>query len=309
LRIQTQNAARHWVTKLMLNALKFIAACAVFTWTTGVFSQSISVKDDAGNTITLQSSAQRIITLAPNLAELVYSAGAGSTMVAATRYSDYPDAVAQLPLVGDAFALNFERIAALKPDVVFVWLSGTPERQRSTLKTLAARQGFAVFESEIRTISDMGHTLERIGQLAGTQKVASAQAAAMQAQWAALGAQYANAQRVKVFYQVWDAPLMTFNGQHLVSQAIRACGGMQGFDAQTALTPTINREAVLAFNPQTIIGGDESPGALAVWRKLPQIDAVKNAQLHTVNAAVLTRMGPRFVQAATDLCVTIAKAR
>jgi iron complex transport system substrate-binding protein len=155
----------------------------------------------------------------------------------------------------------------------------------------------------------MGHTLERIGQLAGTQKVANAEAAAMQAQWAALGAQYAAAQRVKVFYQVWDAPLMTFNGQHLVSQAIRTCGGVQGFDAQAALTPTINREAVLAFNPQTIIGGGESPSALDAWKKLPQIDAVKNAQLHTVNAAVLTRMGPRFVQAAADLCVTIAKAR
>jgi iron complex transport system substrate-binding protein len=293
----------------MFNTLKFIAACAAFTWATGVLGQSISVKDDAGSTITLPRSAQRIITLAPNLAELVYAAGASDKMVAATRYSDYPAAVTKLPLVGDAFALNLERIAALKPDVVLVWLSGTPERQRSALKALAKRRGFAVFESEIRSVADIGDTLARIGQLAGTINTANAQAAAINAQWAALGAQYDNAKPVKVFYQVWDAPLMTFNGQHLVSQAIRTCGGVQGFDAQTALTPTINREAVLAFNPQAIIGGGESPSALDAWKKLPQIDAVKNAQLHTVNAAVLTRMGPRFVQAAADLCATMNKAR
>ena len=293
----------------MRNTLKFIAACAVFTWTTGALGQSVSVKDDAGSSITLPRTAQRIITLAPNLAELVHGAGAGSLMVAATRYSDYPQAVTKLPVVGDAFALNLERIAALKPDLVLVWLSGTPERQRSALKALAQRRGFAVFESEIRSVADIGDTLARIGQLAGTVNVANAQAAAVNAQWMALGAQYQNAKPVKVFYQVWDAPLMTFNGQHLVSQAIRACGGVQGFDAQSALTPTINREAVLAFNPQAIIGGGESPSALDAWKKLPQIDAVKNAQLHTVNAAVLTRMGPRFVQAAADLCATIDQAR
>jgi iron complex transport system substrate-binding protein len=292
-----------------MNALKFIAIAAVFTWTTTVFWQKVSVVDDAGNSITLAQPAQRIITLAPNLAELVYGAGAGSAMVAATRYSDYPAAVTKLPLVGDAFALNLERIAALKPDVVFVWLSGTPERQRSALKALAKRRGFAVFESEIRSVDDIGETLARIGTLAGTQNVANAHVAAINAQWAALGARYQTAKPIKVFYQVWDAPLMTFNVQHLVSQAIRTCGGVQGFDTQTALTPTINREAVLAFNPQTIIGGGESPSALAAWKKLPQIDAVKNAQLHTVNAAVLTRMGPRFVQSAADLCATIDKAR
>jgi iron complex transport system substrate-binding protein len=293
----------------MMNALKFIAACVVFTWTTSIFGQKISVTDDAGTAITLNQPAQRIITLAPNLAELVYAAGASDKMVAATRYSDYPAAVTKLPLVGDAFALNLERIAALKPDVVFVWLSGTPERQRSALKALAQRRGFAVFESEIRSVGDIGDTLVRIGTLAGTQSQANAHAAAINAQWAALGAQYEKAKPIKVFYQVWDAPLMTFNGQHLVSQAIRACGGVQGFDTQTALTPTINREAVLAFNPQAIIGGGESPSALDAWKKLPQIDAVKNAQLHTVNAAVLTRMGPRFVQAAAQLCTTIDKAR
>jgi iron complex transport system substrate-binding protein len=292
-----------------MNTMKLIAACAIFCWASSAFCQKVSVLDDAGNHIELARPAQRIITLAPNLAELVYAAGAGDKMVAATRYSDFPESVKKLPLVGDAFALNLERIATLKPDVVLVWLSGTPERQRGALKALAKRQGFVVFESEIRTVADIGNTLTRLGWMAGTQRTAQAQAAAIDTQWLALSAQYAQASPVTVFYQVWDAPLMTFNGQHIVSQAIRACGGVQGFDNTTALTPTVSREAVLAFNPQTIIGGGESGTALNTWKKLPQMQAVQHQQLHTIDAALLTRMGPRFVQAATQLCHTIALAR
>jgi iron complex transport system substrate-binding protein len=292
-----------------VNTIKLIAACAILYWANSAFGQKITVLDDAGTRIELARPAQRIITLAPNLAELVYAAGAGSSLVAATRYSDYPEAVKKLPLVGDAFALNLERIATLKPEVVFVWLSGTPERQRSALKALAKRQGFAVFESEIRNVAEIGGTLERIGQLADSRTVANARAAALNAQWQSLSAQYAQTAPVSVFYQVWDAPLMTFNGQHIVSQAIRTCGGVQGFDDAAALTPTVSREAVLAFNPQTIVGGGESGTALNAWKKLPQMQAVKNQQLHTVNAALLTRMGPRFVQAAAQLCQTIALAR
>ncbi len=292
-----------------MTTIKLIAACAIFCSASSAFCQKITVLDDAGIRIELARPAQRIITLAPNLAELVYAAGAGDKMVAATRYSDFPEAVKKLPLVGDAFALNLERIATLKPDIVFVWLSGTPQRQRSALKALAKRQGFAVFESEIRNVADIGSTLQRIGQLADSHSVAKAQAAALNAQWQSLAAQYAQAAPVTVFYQVWDAPLMTFNGQHIVSQAIRMCGGVQGFDNAAALTPTVSREAVLAFNPQTIVGGGESGTALNAWKKLPQMQAVTNQQLRTVDAALLTRMGPRFVQAAAQLCQTIALAR
>lgn len=290
-------------------ALHLIAVYALFIWPNLCYSQNIAVLDDTGTRITLAQPAQRIITLAPNLAELVYAAGAGARMVAASRYSDYPEAVQKLPLVGDAFALNLERIATLKPDLVLVWLSGTPERQRTALKALARRRGFAVFESEIRSVEDIASSLERLGQLSATPAQANAHAAQLRSQWQALAAQYAQAAPVRVFYQVWGAPLMTFNGQHIVSQAIRMCGGVQGFDNLAALTPTVGREAVLAFNPQSILSGGEADNALTVWKKYPQLAAVQQAQLQAIDAALLTRMGPHFVQAAASLCQTIARAR
>jgi iron complex transport system substrate-binding protein len=289
-------------------AIYLIATCAAFTPASSSFAlENQAVRDDAGAEVAMPGAAKRIVSLAPNLTELTYAAGAGAKLVAVTRYSDYPAAAKKLPIVGDAFAINLEAIARLKPDLVLVWQSGTPERQRAALKALGARQGFAVYESEIRTVDGIASTLERIGALAGTD--AKPSAAQFKADWAALAAQYQNAKPVRVFYQVWDAPLMTFNGEHLVSTAIKTCGGVQGFDNLSALTPTVSREAVAAFNPQLILSGDPSAKALAAWKKLPQVQAVKNAQLKTVDGAVLTRMGPRFVQASHSLCEVIHASR
>ena len=288
-----------------MKTMHFIAAYVLMTLTLPVFSQNITVIDDAGTSITLAKSAKRIITLAPNLAELVYAAGAGDAMVAASRYSDYPEAVKKLPIMGDAFALNLEAISAAKPDVVFVWLSGTAQRQRDALKKLS----IPVFESEIRDVQGIASTLVRMGTLAGTLPAAQIEASKVVKQWQDLGLKYQGASPVRLFYQVWDAPLMTFNGQHLISQAARACGGVQGFESLAALTPTVGREAVLAFNPQLIVTGGDSLQSLAAWRKLPQIAAVKTDQLKTVNAALLSRMGPRFVTSAAQMCETIDQTR
>ena len=288
-----------------MKTIQFIAIYVLLTVTLPVFAQQISVIDDAGTAITLAKPAKRIITLAPNLAELVYAAGAGDAMVAATRFSDYPEAVKKLPIVGDAFALNLEAISAAKPDVVFVWLSGTAQRQRDALKKL----GIPVFESEIRDVQGIADTLMRMGTLAGTLPAARQEATKVQKQWQDFIQKYQGASPVRIFYQVWDAPLMTFNGQHLISQAARACGGVQGFDSLAALTPTVGREAVLAYNPQLILTGGDSAKALQAWKKLPQIAAVQTGQLKTVNAALLSRMGPRFVASAAQMCETIAQTR
>jgi iron complex transport system substrate-binding protein len=295
-------------------AIFLIAAYAINTPATGQNSSKNGtsrpiIQDDSGQTMELPRSARRIITLAPNLTELVYAAGAGPAVVAVSRYSDYPAQAKQLPVVGDAFAINLEAIAKLKPDLVLVWQSGTPQRQREALKRLGQRQGFAVFESEIRSVDDVASTITRIGQLAGSTSKAEQEAQRLQQDWAALAQQYASQTKLRVFYQVWDAPLMTFNGQHMVSQAITACGGVQGFDALSALTPTINREAVASFNPQVIVAGKDQTQALQAWRIFTQIEAVRQNQLQTIDSVLLTRMGPRFAQAARELCEVLDKSR
>jgi iron complex transport system substrate-binding protein len=269
----------------------------------------ITVRDDAGSTISLPRPAKTVITLAPNLTELAFAAGAGSAVKAVARYSDFPAEARKLPLVSDAYVLNLEAIAQAKPDLIFVWLSGTPQRQRDALKKL----GIPVFESEIQSIEGIASTLERMGQLMGSSDTARKAATQFVADWKQLQTRQAQklaqagGRKLRVFYQVWDKPLMTFNGQHLVSHAIGVCGGAQGFDQLASLTPTVSREAVLAFDPQLILSGDEK--GLPMWQAFPKLAATSAGQLKRANAELLTRMGPRFVSAATELCGQIDAAR
>ena len=267
----------------------------------------VGVRDDRGHDVRLARPAQRVVALGPNLTELVFAAGGGDRLVGVLRYSDFPAAARGLPVVGDAFALNFERIAQSKPDLILAWHSGIPQRQREQLRAL----GVPVFESEIRDVAGIADTLARLGTLLGTQASADAEAAALLRRWQALRQRYAGRAPVRVFYQLWHQPLMTINGEHLIAQAIAACGGVDVFAALPSLTPTVSWEAAAQADPQIIVGArvDERTVPEGRWAELQTVDAVRHGRYALLPPDLLSRMGPRFVDGAELLCEAIDQAR
>lgn len=267
----------------------------------------VGVRDDRGHDVRLARPAQRVVALGPNLTELVFAAGGGDRLVGVLRYSDFPPAARGLPVVGDAFALNFERIAQSKPDLILAWHSGIPQRQREQLRAL----GVPVFESEIRDVAGIADTLARLGTLLGTQASADAEAAALLRRWQALRQRYAGRAPVRVFYQLWHQPLMTINGEHLIAQAIAACGGVDVFAALPSLTPTVSWEAAAQADPQIIVGArvDERTVPEGRWAELQTVDAVRHGRYALLPPDLLSRMGPRFVDGAELLCEAIDQAR
>ena len=267
----------------------------------------VGVRDDRGHDVRLARPAQRVVALGPNLTELVFAAGGGDRLVGVLRYSDFPPATRGLPVVGDAFALNFERIAQSKPDLILAWHSGIPQRQREQLRAL----GVPVFESEIRDVAGIADTLARVGTLLGTQASADAEAAALLRRWQALRQRYAGRAPVRVFYQLWHQPLMTINGEHLIAQAIAACGGVDVFAALPSLTPTVSWEAAAQADPQIIVGArvDERTVPEGRWAELQTVDAVRHGRYALLPPDLLSRMGPRFVDGAELLCEAIDQAR
>ncbi len=283
------------------------AIAGLALWAGLASAQPVNVRDDTGQEVKLAQPARRVIALAPNLVELAYDAGGGAALVGAIRYSDHPPAAKKLPRIGDAFALNLERIAQLKPDLLLVWQSGLPERQREQLRAL----GVPLYESEIRRVEDVATTLQRLGVLLGTQPIADAAAAALMQHWQALQSRYAKRAPVRVFYQLWHQPLMTINSEHLIAQAITACGGVNVFAALPALTPTVGWEAVVQADPQLVASAridDVSRTPPGRWPELPQIDAVKHGRFALLPPEI-DRMSPRFVDAAQALCEAIDKVR
>ena len=247
------------------------------------------------------------MALAPHLTELAFAAGGGSAVVGVIRFSDFPQAATRLPVVGDAFALNFEAIARLQPDLVLVWGSGLNERQKAQLRGL----DLPVFESEIRDVQGIARTLRSLGTLMGTADAAEAVARDVERQWASLRETYAQRKPVRVFFQLWRDPLMTVNREHVISRAIEACGGRNVFASLPALTPAIGWEAAVAANPQLIVttGSRAERADFGRWREFAEVDAVKHGHMAVVDGDLLGRMGPRFVRGATQLCEAIDASR
>src|SRR5215217_3775380 len=132
----------------------------------------LSLIDDRGRNIRLDLFARRIVSLSPNITELVFSAGAGSKLVGASRYSDYPDQAKTIPEVGDASGLDFEKILALEPDLVIAWRSGNNAADISKLEKL----GLTVFAAEAARLDDIPRLLRVTGKLAGTSRQAESAA-------------------------------------------------------------------------------------------------------------------------------------
>jgi iron complex transport system substrate-binding protein len=277
---------------------------------------AVQAVDDRGLTIRLERPAQRIVSLGPHVTELLFAAGGGARIVGALEYSDHPPEARRIPRMGDNRALDHERIAAARPDLVVVWWHGIAQRQVDALRRL----GVPVFHSEPKDFETIATSVERLGVLLGTRPEANAQAAAFRAEMTRLRERYAARPPVSVFYQVWERPLMTLNDAHIVSAVIRLCGGRNVFADLSALAPAVSREAVLQRDPEVLLASDagatpDSSGtpsglqALAVWKGFPQMTAVARGNLFAVDGDRLNRGTPRVAQAADTICQALETAR
>jgi iron complex transport system substrate-binding protein len=267
---------------------------------------AITVRDDDGKLVTLQKPAQRVIAMAPHVTELLFAAGGEGKIVGAVTYSDYPEAAKLVPRVGDNRQVDMERVLALKPDLIVIWRHGSSDRQIEQLRQL----GIPLFHSEPKKLDNIADNLISMGQLMGTEATAQAAASELRQKLASLRATYAARSPVRTFYQVWDKPLYTLNGEHIVSDALKACGGINIFADQKTTAPVVSIEAVLAADPEAVFATAEKDyGGINLWRPYPMLKATKQDNLFTVDGNLLNRAGPRMIAGTAVLCEKLEQAR
>jgi iron complex transport system substrate-binding protein len=268
----------------------------------------IGVVDDSGQPVVLQRPASRIVSLAPHITELLFAAGAGSAVVGVSEHSDYPAAARMLPRVGGGSGVDLEAVLALRPELVVAWGSGSPQGLLQRLRQL----GVSVFVSEPRVMDDIATSLERLGRLAGQEAAASQAVQRFDERLRQLRERHAGRPPVRVFYQVWQQPLLTINGDHLVSDVIRLCGGVNVFGDLPELTPQVSVESLLQRDPQVIIAGGDAPDAQSLgdwWRRWKGISAVRGGHLYTIPQELLERHTPRILDGAGLMCEWLESVR
>jgi iron complex transport system substrate-binding protein len=298
---------RAWVLKRWRRATAALCVTLCFAVCTTARAD-ITVTDDLGSVLTLATPALRIVSLAPHVTELLFAAGAGSNVVGAVKHSDYPPAARNIARVGESKSVSYETLLALQPDLVITWHTGNGQEMTARLREL----GLMVYVNEPRTLPDVARSVAIFGKLSGHDDSAAGVAEDFMATYTQLRQRYQQRAKVRVFYQMWDQPLMTLNGRHLISDVIRLCGGSNVFADAIPIAPTISIEAVLRADPQVIVASgmaEARPEWLDMWQAWPTLTAVRTRQLYFVPPDLLQRHTPRVLEGAQLLCAQLERTR
>ncbi|MBY6096794.1 cobalamin-binding protein [Ferrimonas balearica] len=249
----------------------------------------------------------RIVALSPVSVEMLYAIGAGEQIVATVEFSDYPESAKALPRIGRHDGLDLESLLAAAPDVVVL----NKDHTAAPLLAQLTQLGLPLVDTSVSHIEAIPQRLVELGELTGHQAKANAEAQAFRQRYARLRADYAGAKPVRVFYQVFNHPLIT-SAQGWIDDVIALCGGQNVFAHLPNAFPQVSIEQVLVQQPDVILaprvhGADLDPAGL--WRDWPQLPAVANHQLYILDGDLLHRSGPRLLDGAVQICSALDQAR
>lgn len=251
---------------------------------------------------------ERIISLTPHITEVLFAVGAGSEIVGAVEYSDYPESANQIPRIGNSSQLSYEAILTMRPTLVVAWQSGNGQEDIQRLREL----GLNVYSHNPKTLEDVADSLRIIGELSGHSEEGAEQSEVFLQRLRRIRSQYSDTEVVQVYYQLGNEPQMTLNGTHLVSDVIRLCGGENIFADAIPLVPRVSVESVVRANPEVIVAAtsdSEKPDWLDDWLSWPSVRAVNNGHIYTVNADFMHRHSPRILDGAEQMCEILEAVR
>ena len=249
---------------------------------------------------------ERIVTLSPHLAELVFAAGAGDLLVGTVEYSDYPPQASSIARIGDAFRIDSEKLAALGPDLILAWPGGNPQSLIDGLRN----DGYQVLELAATGLESVAIQLRRIGELTGHADRAGRAADLYLAKVDRLRVENLQKPPIRVFYQVAQRPLFTIGRKQVISEVVSLCGGINIFADLDSLAPVVSMETVLLRNPQVILSArTASANPLDIWLDYPAVAAVRLENLYLVDASLLARAGLRLADGAAQVCRLLDQAR
>jgi iron complex transport system substrate-binding protein len=260
-----------------------------------------SFTDGLGRSVTIKANPQRIISLAPNITEILFALGLGDRVAAVTSYCDFPEEAKTKEKIGDTLHPNLERIIGLKPDLVLATTASQVEDLMRKLDQLAV----PVYVTDPRTVRDTVSSIRKIGEATGASARAAEIADEMERRISAVEMRVKGLPQPRVLYVLQTGPLITAGRDTFINDLIRIAGGKSISDDETADYPQFSRETVIARAPEVIIApsshGKEYVRAEDLRRDFPTTPAVRSNRIVTVNPDWVDRPGPRIVDGLEQL--------
>lgn len=256
------------------------------------------------------ASCPRTVALAPNLTEIVFALGKGDCLVGVSEASDFPEAAKKLPRVGGYYqTLNLEVILSLHPELV---LSLKANERQSPFAERLRRRGIEVLELPTDSLGDIRSAIRLLGERFEVKSGAARMIAGLDREFSDLKKQIVSKRHPTVALVIWRSQgalqdIYVAGGRGFHEELLEAAGGVNVFGDLPAPFPRISKESLVARNPEIIIDAlpshTEESGAqsLALWQRLPVLQAVQQGRVYPLNLAELTIPGPRVGEAARKL--------
>jgi iron complex transport system substrate-binding protein len=258
------------------------------------------VIDEAGRRVIVPQKIDRIISLAPNLTEIVYAVGAGEQLVGDTEYCDYPSQARSVAKIGDTLHPSIERIIALKPQIVLI---STASQLEAFTKQLD-EQRIAVYVTNPQSLDDVFRTTQTLGDLFGHHDWTVTLLQELRNRAFAVEVATKSVKPVRVFYQLSDSPLYTIGHESYLTDLVRRAGGVSVTADVPGAFPRFSDEAALASKPDAIIlatGGSMGAANASVTAALKNSPAVIKGRVYKINDDLLARPGPRLIDGLEEM--------
>ncbi|MBA7699179.1 Vitamin B12-binding protein [subsurface metagenome] len=243
---------------------------------------------------------QRIVSLAPNLTEILFALGLGERIVAVSSDSDYPPDAANKNKVGTFWQPNTEVIIASRPDLVItLWFP-----QQKAVADSLRRLGYNVPTLKIEKIAELLEAIEKIGNATGCKQRADQLVEDIRNRLHNLQLKLSSTNKVKILWVVQVEPLRVAGRNTFINELIELAGGENAIGPTIQQYPQIGTEELLACGAQTVIQSamgtsdinEQQKKAEMFWRKRVNLPAVRNNRIYVVDSDTVLRLGPRLPQ-------------
>jgi iron complex transport system substrate-binding protein len=281
-----------WIKRLI--PIVFFAAALI---SSPALSLGGGVTDQVGRKVAVPDSPRRIVSLAPNITEILFAVGAGDTVVGTSLFTNYPPGAEKIPMVGSYIKPNLERIIELAPDLVIATADGEKKAEINRLSSL----GIPVYIINPKDLAGVVRTVREIGALVGRRESADAVASAMERRIAVVRERVGGLPKVRALLVLSMNPLVTMSARTFQDELIGAAGGINIAAGESIRYPTLSMEAVIVRAPEVIVmttmSHDEDYHALtAEWSRFGSIPAVKEGRVFVVDSDIVDRPSPRIVE-------------
>lgn len=249
----------------------------------------------------------RLVVLSPHAVEMLFAIGAGDTIIGTVEYADYPSAANDIHRIGRFDFIDYEAVMLLQPDAIVVNTSTTTAPMQARLKQL----GFSLIDSSVTELKDIPLRLRELGELTDHVTQAKQSADQFKKTLQDLKTSYQNRNPINVFYQIWPMPLTT-TASSWMNEIFAGCGANNVFGNSVSDYPQVSLEQVLTSTPEVIIKpiyhGNSNQEAID-WIEWPEIPAVANKQIITIQGDLIHRTGPRVLKGMQQVCEIVNQAR